>query len=59
MNFNSGEKYEGHFSNNECNGDGIFYFNNGDKTEGKFTKHKASGVHTRNLANGLIQKITY
>ena len=59
MNFNSGAKYEGHFSNNECNGDGIFYFNNGDKTEGKFTKHKASGIHTRNLPNGQIQKITY
>ena len=30
-----------------------------DKTEGNFTKHKASGVHTRNLANGQVQKITY
>jgi hypothetical protein len=57
--FNNSERYEGHFKENNLSGNGTYFFNNGDKTEGKFSKFGAFDVHTRKLANGQVQKITY
>lgn len=50
--YSNGDKYEGEWTNGQCNGKGTYYWKNGDKYEGDWKDDKVNGHGTFYWADG-------